>query len=69
VNTATASFVTVLGQMTEMSLRKKQLCSLLLPLSELNSFLFVHWELKNVNFFLENLSNRVDFLTAKLVNS
>jgi len=29
VNTATASFVTVLGQMTEMSLRKKQLCSLL----------------------------------------
>jgi len=25
--------------------------------------------MKNVNFFLENLSNRVDFLTAKLMNS
>ena len=25
--------------------------------------------MKNVNFFLENISNRVDFLTAKLMNS
>jgi len=50
VNTSTASFVAILGQMTEMSLRKQQFCSLQLPLSEMNSFLFGHWEMKNVNF-------------------
>ena len=69
MNTATASFVTILGQLTEIALRTKQLCSLKLPLSEMNSFLFGHWGIKNVNFSLENLCNRVDFLTAKLMNS
>ena len=69
MNTATASFVTILGQLTEIALRTKQPCSLKLPLSEMNSFLFGHWGIKNVNFSLENLCNRVDFLTAKLMNS
>ena len=116
VNTSIASFVVILGQMTEMTLRKQQLCSLqlllsvsivvlslfffsavtsafqlftrklclqfsrlrmrnftwnrfpiknlqidslltpivestFLLLSVMNSFLFGHWEMKNVNFF------------------
>jgi len=50
VNTSTASFVAILGQMTEMSLRKQQLCSLQLLLSEMNSFLFGHWEMKMLIF-------------------
>jgi len=51
VNTATAGFVTILGKMTEIALRTKQLCCLKLPLSEKNSFLFGHWGMKTLIFF------------------